>query len=70
MYVQWDTVDLFPPPPPERKADRRLVQVHKTNSRAFSLKDIGTPFAYHRLWACEVMEAGFPLLLSILRGPD
>ena len=37
LFVQWDTVDL-PPPPPEikekRKADRRLVQVHQTNSRA------------------------------------
>ena len=56
MYVQWDTVDLFPPTAPEikekRKADRHLVQVHQTNSRAVSLKkDVGTLFAYHRLWA-------------------
>ena len=37
MYVQWDTVDLYPLLPPEikekRKSYRPLVQVHQTNSR-------------------------------------
>ena len=63
MYVQWDTVDLFPPSAPEnkekRKADRHLVQVTRPTAQPSALKDVRNPFAYHRLWACEKMEAGF-----------
>ena len=43
MYVQWDAVDLGPPPPPlftDTPHANAKVQVHQTNSRAVSLKII------------------------------
>ena len=53
MYVQWDAVDLVPPPHPlstDTPHSISKVQVHQTNSRTVSLKIILASVAYHRLW--------------------
>ena len=66
MYVLWEVgySGPFPPPPPEikekRKADRRLFQVHQTNSRAISRKRYWDSVCLSQaVGLSEKIEAGF-----------